>query len=56
MMLETPVDTSDSNQNGQVIVYKATEQKRYDFEAKGVEEAAEIVDEIKRGVSRYQNV
>lgn len=32
----------------------ATEQKRYDFEAKNAQEAAEIVEEIKRNMMRYQ--
>jgi hypothetical protein len=36
------------------VVYKATESKRYDFEAKSTEEAAEIVSEIKRGIGPYQ--
>ncbi|KAF2126162.1 stress-activated map kinase-interacting protein-like protein [Dothidotthia symphoricarpi CBS 119687] len=37
-----------------VIVFKERETKRYDFEAGGVEEAGEIVREIKRGVGRFQ--
>ncbi|RDL38130.1 Uncharacterized protein BP5553_05563 [Venustampulla echinocandica] len=41
--------------NFKVIVYKTTETKRYDFEAKSVDEAAEIVFEIKKGVSPYHN-
>lgn len=40
----------------QVVVYKATETKRYDFEAKSADEAAEIVFEIKKGISPYHNV
>lgn len=34
-------------------MYKATESKRYDFEAKNVQEAAEIVRELKKGISPY---
>jgi hypothetical protein len=39
-------------------VYKATatEEKRYDFEAKSAEEATEIVSEIKKGIKPYQNI
>jgi hypothetical protein len=37
-------------------VYKATESKRYDFEAKSAEEAAEIVRELKKGISPYREV
>ncbi|KAH7115066.1 stress-activated map kinase-interacting protein-like protein [Dendryphion nanum] len=37
-----------------VIVFKERETKRYDFEARGAEEAREIVEEIKRGVGRFQ--
>ena len=37
-------------------MYKATETKRYDFEAKSADEAAEIVFEIKKGISPYHNV
>lgn len=39
----------------QLIVYKATETKRYDFEAKSADEAAEIVFEIKKGISPYHH-
>jgi len=39
-----------------VVVYKATETKRYEFEAKSAEEAAEIVFEIKKGISPYHNI
>ncbi|KAH8672113.1 stress-activated map kinase interacting protein 1-domain-containing protein [Tricladium varicosporioides] len=42
--------------NFKVVVYKATETKRYDFEAKSADEAAEIVFEIKKGISPYHNV
>ena len=38
-----------------MIVFKADESKRYDFEARSVEEAAEIVRELKKGVSPYNN-
>ena len=37
----------------QLLVYKTTETKRYDFEARNTQEAAEIVREIKKGVSPY---
>jgi hypothetical protein len=40
----------------QVVIYKATETKRYDFEAKSADEAAEIVFEIKKGISPYHNI
>ncbi|KAG9233970.1 stress-activated map kinase-interacting protein-like protein [Amylocarpus encephaloides] len=42
--------------NFKVVVYKATETKRYDFEGKSADEAAEIVFEIKKGISPYHNV
>ncbi len=40
----------------QLVVYKATESKRYDFEAKSVDEAAEIVFELNKGISPYRDV
>lgn len=41
----------------QLIVYKATtESKRYDFEAKSQDEAAEIVTELEKGISPYRRV
>ncbi|RYP37251.1 hypothetical protein DL768_010889 [Monosporascus sp. mg162] len=39
--------------NFKLLVYKTTETKRYDFEARNTQEAAEIVREIKKGVSPY---
>ncbi|KAI0592963.1 SIN1-domain-containing protein [Biscogniauxia sp. FL1348] len=36
-----------------LLVYKSTESKRYDFEARNTQEAAEIVRELKKGVSPY---
>ncbi|KAI1768822.1 SIN1-domain-containing protein [Hypoxylon sp. FL1150] len=39
--------------NFKLLVYKATESKRYDFEAKSSQEAAEIVRELKKGISPY---
>jgi len=42
--------------NFKVVIYKSTETKRYDFEAKSAEEAVEIVFEIKKGISPYHNV
>ncbi|KAH8169644.1 SAPK-interacting protein 1 (Sin1), middle CRIM domain-containing protein [Sarocladium implicatum] len=42
--------------NVKLVVYKATESKRYDFEARGAEEAAEIVRELKKGISPYREV
>lgn len=44
------------SKNLQVVIYKATETKRYDFEAKSADEAAEIVFEIKKGISPYHNI
>ncbi|RFU29181.1 hypothetical protein B7463_g7160, partial [Scytalidium lignicola] len=41
--------------NFKLVVYKATETKRYDFEAKSADEAAEIVFEIKKGISPYHH-
>lgn len=40
----------------QIVVYKATETKRYDFEARNTREAAEIVQELKKGISPYREV
>ena len=37
-----------------LLVYREKETKRYDFEAASVDEAADIVKEIKRGVERFQ--
>ncbi|KAL7788286.1 stress activated mitogen activated protein kinase interacting protein [Trichoderma ceciliae] len=42
--------------NVKLVVYKATESKRYDFEARGADEAAEIVEELKKGISPYREV
>ncbi|PMD18180.1 SIN1-domain-containing protein [Hyaloscypha hepaticicola] len=42
--------------NFKIVIYKATETKRYDFEAKSADEAAEIVFEIKKGISPYHNI
>ncbi|EFX00644.1 stress activated map kinase interacting [Grosmannia clavigera kw1407] len=39
-----------------LIVYKATESKRYDFLAKTADEAAEIVLELKKAMSPYRDV
>ncbi|OAA71392.1 stress activated MAP kinase interacting protein Sin1 [Cordyceps fumosorosea ARSEF 2679] len=39
--------------NIKLVVYKAAETKRYDFEARNAEEAAEIVNELKRGIAPY---
>ena len=38
------------------MVYKDTETKRYDFETKSVDQAAEIVFELKKGIAPYQEV
>lgn len=40
----------------QLVIYKSNETKRYDFEAKSAEEAAEIVFELKKGMVPYQNI
>ncbi len=37
----------------QLVVYKAAETKRYDFEARNADEAAEIVSELKKGIAPY---
>ncbi|KAI1007758.1 hypothetical protein K3495_g472 [Podosphaera aphanis] len=42
--------------NFKIVIFKTTETKRYDFEAKRADEAAEIVFEIKKGISPYHNV
>ncbi|KAH6890393.1 stress-activated map kinase interacting protein 1-domain-containing protein [Thelonectria olida] len=42
--------------NVKLVVYKATESKRYDFEARSAHEAAEIVGELKKGISPYREV
>ncbi|RDA91476.1 hypothetical protein CP533_4557 [Ophiocordyceps camponoti-saundersi (nom. inval.)] len=42
--------------NVKLVIYKATESKRYDFEARGADEAAEIVAELKKGISPYREV
>lgn len=39
-----------------LIVYKATESKRYDFEAKTADEATEIVGELKKAMSPYRDI
>ncbi|KAI1484149.1 SIN1-domain-containing protein [Daldinia eschscholtzii] len=39
--------------NFKLLVYKDTESKRYDFEARSSQEAAEIVRELKKGISPY---
>uniref|UniRef100_A0A0D2XZL1 Stress-activated map kinase-interacting protein 1 n=1 Tax=Fusarium oxysporum (strain Fo5176) TaxID=660025 RepID=A0A0D2XZL1_FUSOF len=38
--------------NVKLVVYKATESKRYDFEARSALEAAEIVEELKKGMPK----
>jgi len=38
-----------------VVVYREKESKRYDFEAQSVLDAAEIVEEITKGMEPYQN-
>ncbi|POS86855.1 hypothetical protein EPUL_002480 [Erysiphe pulchra] len=42
--------------NFKVVIFRQTETKRYDFEAKSSDEAAEIVFEINKGISPYYNV
>ncbi|KKA27140.1 hypothetical protein TD95_000400 [Thielaviopsis punctulata] len=39
--------------NLKLMVYKGTESKRYDFEAKNADEANEIVQELKKGIAPY---
>ncbi|KJZ76083.1 hypothetical protein HIM_04539 [Hirsutella minnesotensis 3608] len=42
--------------NVKLVIYRATESKRYDFEARSADEAAEIVAELKKGISPYREV
>ncbi|KAI6778400.1 Stress-activated map kinase-interacting protein-like protein [Emericellopsis cladophorae] len=42
--------------NVKLVVYRATESKRYDFETKGADEADEIVGELMKGISPYRDV
>ncbi|KAK3899818.1 stress-activated map kinase interacting protein 1-domain-containing protein [Staphylotrichum tortipilum] len=42
--------------NFKLIVYKSTESKRYDFVTSSPEYAAEIVSELKKGISPYREV
>ncbi|CAM1502881.1 Fc.00g076570.m01.CDS01 [Cosmosporella sp. VM-42] len=42
--------------NVKLVVYKSSESKRYDFEARSASEAAEIVEELKKGISPYRDV
>lgn len=42
--------------NVQLVVWKATESKRYDFVTSNAEYAAEIVRELKKGISPYREV
>ncbi|KAK4137413.1 hypothetical protein BT67DRAFT_438686 [Trichocladium antarcticum] len=39
-----------------LVVYKSTESKRYDFVTNSSEDAAEIVQELKKGISPYREV
>lgn len=36
------------------MIFREKETKRYDFEAQSVTDAAEIVEEIKKGIEPYQ--
>ena len=40
----------------QIVVFKERESKRYDFEAQSVTEAAEIVEEVKKGMEPFQDM
>ncbi|KAK1751698.1 stress-activated map kinase interacting protein 1-domain-containing protein [Echria macrotheca] len=42
--------------NFKLVVYKANESKRYDFVTSSAEHAAEIVQELKKGISPYRDV
>lgn len=42
--------------NFKLVVYKSTESKRYDFVTSSPESAAEIVQELKKGISPYREV
>ncbi|KAK5664211.1 hypothetical protein OQA88_427 [Cercophora sp. LCS_1] len=42
--------------NFKLVVYKATESKRYDFVTSSAEYAVEIVEELKKGISPYREV
>ncbi|RKF57160.1 Target of rapamycin complex 2 subunit sin1 [Golovinomyces cichoracearum] len=41
--------------NFKVVIFRTTETKRYDFEAKSSDEAADIIFEINKGISPYHN-
>ncbi|KAK0722413.1 stress-activated map kinase interacting protein 1-domain-containing protein [Lasiosphaeria miniovina] len=42
--------------NFKLVVYKATESKRYDFVTNSLEYAAEIVQQLKKGISPYRDI
>ncbi|KAK0630805.1 stress-activated map kinase interacting protein 1-domain-containing protein [Bombardia bombarda] len=42
--------------NFKLVVYKATESKRYDFVTSSADNATEIVQELKKGISPYRDV
>ncbi|KAL1835606.1 hypothetical protein VTJ49DRAFT_6343 [Mycothermus thermophilus] len=42
--------------NFKLVVFKSTESKRYDFVTSSAEDAAEIVEELKKGISPYREV
>lgn len=55
--LDTPCldDAADGRVSIQLVIYKASETKRYDFEARSADEAAEIVAELTKGFSPYRD-
>jgi len=38
-----------------MVIFREKETKRYDFEAQNAIDAADIVEEVKRGMQPYQN-
>ena len=52
----TPTDIIAALIPLQIVVFKERESKRYDFEAQTVTEAAEIIDEVKKGIEPYQGM
>lgn len=55
MSLDAEMDSPADNIM-QLVVYKSTESKRYDFVTSSMEYAAEIVEELKKGISPYREV
>jgi len=47
---------TDRFKHQQLVVFKTTEEKRYDFVTNSPEFASEIVEELKRGISPYREL